>query len=183
NSRFGSTSPSTTTFRTPFRMTLDIRMDLGHNTEEQDVILKMRIKPPLAGTRATADTIKNRYMNAQSSNAFSDIYRVILRFADSLALSRSQTERMQAQQKVLISRADTVYGTLAKYLANLPSDYSAKEAAAHVKQASDDMWNIIYGEAPFLKELLTPGQIRLLPGAIFQMVTVPNYKGRFFYGF
>ena len=44
------------------------------------------------------------------------------------------------------------------------------------------MWTIIYAETPCLKELLTPGQIRLLPGALREMVTIPNYKGRFFYG-
>ena len=90
NSRFGSTSPATTTFRTPFRITLDISMQLGHNADEQSVVLNMRIKPPLVGTRATADTIKNRYMGSTSSNGFSDIYKLMLRFADSLALTRER---------------------------------------------------------------------------------------------
>jgi hypothetical protein len=182
NSRFGSTSPATTTFRTPFRITLDISMQLGHNTDEQAVVLAMRIKPPLVGTRATADTIKNRYMGATSSNGFSDIYKLMLRFADSLALSRDQSERVQARQKWLIAQADTVFGNLAKHLAELPKDFNAKEAAASVKKAQDDMWAIIYAEKPFLMELLTPGQVRLLPGGLREMVMVPNYKGRFFYG-
>lgn len=183
NPRFGSTSPATNTFRTPFRITLDIRMDLGHSSEEQDVILKMRIKPPLAGTRATADTIKSRYMSGQSSNAFSDIYRLMLRYADSLALSREQTERVQARQKILIGRADSLFGALGGYLAALPADFSAKDAATHVRKAQDDIWAIIYGEAPFLTELLTPGQVRLLPGGLREMVMTPNYRGRFYYAF
>jgi len=182
NSRFGSTSPATTTFRTPFRMTLDISMQLGHNTDEQAVVLNMRIKPPLVGTRATADTIKNRYMGSTGSNGFSDIYKLMLRFADSLALTRDQSEKVQARQKKLIAQADSVFGDLAKHLASLPMEFNAKEAATRVKNAQDDMWNIIYAERSYLLELLTPGQIRLLPGGLREMVMIPNFKGRFFYG-
>jgi hypothetical protein len=181
NPRFGNTSPSASTFRSPFRMTLDIRMNLGHDAQEQDVILKMRVKPALKGTRASADTLKNRYMNNTSSNAFMDIYKLMLRYADSLALSRDQSEKVQARQKVLIARADSVFGGLAEYLAKLPESYSAKDAAKHVTDASTAMWDIIYAEGPWIKELLTPGQLRLLPGGLREMVTLPGFKGRFFY--
>ena len=181
NPRFGNTSPSASTLRSPFRMTLDVRMNLGHDAQEQDVILKMRVKPALKGTRASADTLKARYMNSLSSNAFMDIYKLMLRYADSLALSRDQSEKVQARQKMLIARADTVFGGLAEYLAKLPESYSAKDAAKHVTDASTAMWEIIYAEGPWIKELLTPGQIRLLPFGLREVVTVPGFKGRFFY--
>ncbi|HTE46454.1 MAG TPA: carboxypeptidase-like regulatory domain-containing protein [Gemmatimonadaceae bacterium] len=183
NPRFGNTSPSNTTFRTPFRLTLDVRLDLGHDAQEQALILNLRVKPPLVGTRASADTIKSRYMGAAGSNGFSDIYKLMLRYADSLALTREQTEKVQAQQKVLQARADSVFSILAKYLAALPSDFNAKDALKHVTDASEDVWTIIYAEVPFLKELLTPGQIRLLPEAMRNMVITPNFRGHFYYGF
>ena len=107
----------------------------------------------------------------------------MLRYADSIALTRDQSDRVQQRQKWLIARADSVYGDLAKYLVALPSEFSAKEAAKHVADSATDMWNIIYAETPWLEELLTPGQIRLLPGSLREMVTTPNYKGRFYYGF
>jgi hypothetical protein len=184
NPRFGNTNPSANTFRSPFRLTLDVRMTLGHSSQEQAVVLNLRVKPPLAGTRATVDTIKNRYLlgNASGANGYSDIYKLMLRFADSLALSRDQVEKIQARQKVMLSRADSLYGELAKYLVALPPDFSAKDAAKRVADAETDIWNIIYGEAPFLKELLTPGQIRLLPPPLFNMVTSPKPGGRFYYG-
>ena len=184
NPRFGNTSPSTSTFRTPFRVSLDVKIDLGHNQQEQSVILGMRIKPPLVGTRAPFDTLKIRYLNGTAGpNGFSDIYKVMLRYADSIALTRDQSERVQARQKQLAARADSVYGELAKYLVALPSDFSAKDAAKHVADTNNDMWNIIYAETPWLKELLTPGQIRLLPGSLRDMITLPNFKGRFYFGF
>ena len=184
NSRFGNTDPALNTFRSPFRMTLDVRMRLGPNPNEQSVVLNMRIKPPLAGTRATADTIKNRYVcGASGTNGYSDIYRFMLRLADSLALSREQVGKLQAEQKVMRARADTVYGALANYLAGLPKEYDVKDAAKHVTDAENEMWKLIYAEAPFLRETLTSGQARLLPLPLFQMVTStlpPN--GRFFFG-
>lgn len=185
NPRFGSTNPGTTTFRAPFRITLDVRVDYGHNSDEQSVILAMRLKPPLVGTRASADTLKARYLKGTASgvSGYSDIYRIMLRFADSIALSREQTEKVTERQKFLYARADSVYGVLGKYLADLPPDYSPKDAAKHVTDASNDVWKIIYDEAPWLKELLTPGQIRLLPFGLREMVMIPNSKNRFYYGF
>ncbi len=187
NSRFGNTDPALSTFRSPFRMTLDVRMRLGPNPQEQSVVLNMRVKAPLAGTRATVDTIKYRYVcgSPNGGNGYSDIYRLLLRFADSLALSRDQVEKLQVQQKVMRARADSVYGVLANYLVALPKDYDVKDAAKHVTDTENDMWKIIYGEAPFLKGMLTNGQVRLLPFGIFGMVTAPPgapQTGRFFFG-
>jgi hypothetical protein len=183
NPRFGNTNPSTSTFRTPFRVTFDVRIDLGHNSQEQSVILAMRIKPPMAGTRASYDTLKARYLNGTAGpNGYSDIYKIMLRLADSLALSRQQSEQMQGRQKFLAARADSVYGALARYLVELPANFSSKDAAKHVATTNDDMWKIIYSEAPWLKELLTPGQIRLLPAPLRDMVLIKDYRGRFYFG-
>jgi len=74
-----------------------------------------------------------------------------------------------------------VFGGLAGYLAKLPESYSAKDAAKRVTDAATAMWDIIYAEGPWIKELLTPGQLRLLPGGLREMVTTPGFKGRFFY--
>jgi hypothetical protein len=184
NPRFGDTRPSSSTFRTPFRVTLDVRMDLGPNRDEQSVILAMRVKAPLAGTRAVADTIKSRYLNMGNTNSgYSDVYKLMLHFADSIALSREQTEKVEARQKVMAARADSLYGVLANYLAQLPADYSAKEAAKHVDDANKEMWDLIYAERSYIKNLLEPAQIRLLPGGLREMVLDPTFKGQFYYSF
>jgi hypothetical protein len=179
NPRFGSTNPSTSTLRSPFRITLDIRYDYGRNGEEQRLDLNLRIKPPLVGTRASADTIKTRYLKS----GFTDLYFVMLRFADSLALTRAQTESIQAEEKVLLAKADTIYAGLAAYLVGLPPSYDATEAVKHVTAANDTAWKTIYAESPFIRELLTAGQLRRLPPPIFSMVTSEHPQGRFFFGF
>src|SRR5207302_55505 len=135
NPRFGASGPGTTTRRSPFRITLDVQMDLGRSAQEQQVEQTIRVRPSLYGTRATADSIKARYVKSQ----FSDIYAIMLRYADSLALSRNQTEQLQGEQKVLRAKADSVFGNLAGYLVALPEGYSVKEAALHVKDAGDSV--------------------------------------------
>jgi hypothetical protein len=186
NPRFGNTNPALTTFRSPFRMTIDVRYDYGPNRQEQAVVLALRKKAPLVGTRAAEDTIRQRYFCGSTSgtNGYSDIYRYMLRLADSLALSRDQVEKLQARQKLTQVRADSAYRELARYLVALPMEFSAKAAATRVTATDTDVWKMIYGEAPFLKGLLTSGQLRLLPGPIFSMVTTtsPNFSSRFFFG-
>ena len=113
-----------------------------------------------------------------------DIYGLLLTsFADSLALSREQVEKMLKQRIVLRAKADSIFGALAVYLAGLPPSYDPKEAVARETSAGTEVWAAVYAERTFLLELLTPGQIRRLPGSLFQMVTVPGYSGRFFYMF
>lgn len=179
NPRFGASAPATTTRRNPFRITLDVQVDLGRSVQEQQVEQNIRVRPSLYGTRASADTIKARYMKSQ----FSDVYAILLRNADSLALSRAQTEALQGEQKVLHAKADSIFAGVAAYLVGLPENYSVKEAAARVTAAGDSVWQVIYRERDFLKQTLTPGQIVLLPAPIRDMVVTPDYRGRFFFGF
>jgi hypothetical protein len=178
NPRFGASGPATTTRRSPFRITLDIQLSLGRSAQEQLVEQNVRVRPSLVGTRAPTDTIKARYLRS----GFSDIYAIMLQFSDSMALSRSQVETIQARQITLKARADTVYRDLAIYLSALPDKFSPGDAVKEVTKANDAMWKIIYAEKPFLVETLTPGQVRLLPFGLHDMVLTPNFKGRFFYG-
>jgi len=66
---------------------------------------------------------------------------------------------------------------------NLPGGYDRKEAIKRITDAGDSVWTEINAEGPFLKKLLTPGQMRLLPVPIFNMITAPNIHFRFFFGF
>jgi hypothetical protein len=178
NPRFGASGPSTTTRRNPFRITLDVQLDLGRSADEQRVEQTIRVRPSLYGTRAPVDSIKNRYIRS----SFTDLYAVMLRFADSLALSRDQTERVQARQVLLKARADSIFGDLARYLVALPESFDVKDAAKHVTDTGDSAWKVIYAERDFLSATLTPGQIHLLPPPIQQMIITPDFKGKFFFG-
>ncbi|HEX3867160.1 MAG TPA: hypothetical protein VHV78_10415, partial [Gemmatimonadaceae bacterium] len=75
-----------------------------------------------------------------------------------------------------------MYAALAAYLVALPDAFDVKDAVKHVNDTNDAGWAAIYGERAFLTTTLTPGQIRLLPSPIQNMVLNPDFKGRFFFG-
>ena len=106
----------------------------------------------------------------------------MLRLSDSLALSREQGERLRARQVILHKRADSIYTILAIHLANLPEKFDKRDAAQRVSDARANLWQIIYSEREFVLTTLTTGQIRLLPAALREMVTTPEYKAMFFAG-
>jgi hypothetical protein len=178
NPRFGSSSPATTTMRIPFRMTLGVSLDLGHSYEEQQLALNLRVRPSLAGTRASVDSIKARFYRCCE---WTDVYLLLTRMSDSLALSRDQITAMQQQRVVMLAREDSIYAALANYLVTVPNDYDNKEVLKHVKAANDAALEVVFDQRTFLAKLLTKGQIRLLPSPLYRMVTDPTFKGRFYY--
>lgn len=177
NPRFGSSRPATNPYFAPFRATLDVRIDFGPSRDAQRLELNLRERPPLAGTRAASDSIKERYIRG----SFVGLYQSLLRMSDSLALSSAQAEQMQARDNFLRAQIDSIYGVLGTYLAALPRSYDASDALKRVKDANDAAWGAIYAEAPFLRQLLTPGQIRLLPRPLGAMLTTSNFNARFFF--
>ena len=180
NSRFGSTDLASTTRRSPCSaLTIDVEIGLGRTGDDQRAEQNLRIRPSLVGTRATADTIKARYLRS----AGTDIYALMLRLSDSLALSRSQVERFQARQKVLKQKADSIYSILAVYLANLPMSFDSRAVANRVSATRDSLWVTIRAERGFVLETLKPGQIRLLPGlGLREMIMNPADRSMFFSG-
>jgi hypothetical protein len=179
NPRFGAPLSASSSRLSPFRITLEFQMELGRSTAEQFLEQRLRMRPALISTRASVDTIKARYLRSE----FSDIYGIILRLADSLALSRTQTEQIQLQRARLRTQADQIYQGLAEYLAALPPDYSRKAALQRSAATNDAMWALIYREVPpFLAETLSPAQVVLLPSFVRLLVTKPGYRGRQVYG-
>jgi hypothetical protein len=104
-----------------------------------------------------------------------------MRMSDSLVLSRDQMQKIQLRRVSLTSRADTLYTALGIYLAALPMKYKDDDAEGKINETRDAMWKAIYAETPFLNELLSRGQVARLPLGMRQMLTVKDYKGRFFF--
>jgi hypothetical protein len=178
NPAFGNSQARFGVPRTPFRVTLDLSFNIGPSFQRQALAQNLRVRPHLVGTRAPADSLKNRYMRRN----FTDIYGVLLGLADSLALSRSQIDELQDERILLLRTADSIYTDLSVYLAALPANYDEKEALRRIDVANSRAWQAIYDEKPFLLRTLTPGQLRLLPHPLFQMLTVPGFQQRFFFG-
>jgi hypothetical protein len=172
NPRFGVTNPSSTTFRTPFRLSLDVRVSYGPSRQEQLFDMDLRSDPALVNSRATPTTIRNRLAN----QAITDLYGAIKTRADSLGLTRDQVDRISLREPTLFRRVDSLYTALATEFAALPPNYDRKAALHRVSETANLAWDWFYAEGPFIRELLTPEQQQRLPTPIREMLMTPKFR-------
>jgi hypothetical protein len=167
NPRFGNTRPSTTTLRAPFRLTLDVSIDLGRPIEEQQV--DRWLKPGRngrGGLRADAQELKRRY-----ERNVPDLYAIVLQQSDSLLLSRDQAEAIQKARAAYRVRIDSVWTDLASYLAALPDRYDAHEAYSRAQSAADGAWELTRVDIQHnMKTILNPVQLQLVPPVVKTLV-------------
>jgi hypothetical protein len=167
NPRFGNTRPSATTLRAPFRLTLDVSVDIGRQVEEQQV--DRWLKPGRNGRRgmkADAQELRRRY-----DRNVPDLYGVVLQQSDSLLLSRDQAEAMQGARAAYRVRMDSVWNTLATYLANLPDQYDAHEAYRRAEEGIDGAWELTRVDLQRnLPAILNPVQLQLIPSVVKTLI-------------
>jgi hypothetical protein len=177
NPRFGGTSPRSATLINPFRLTLDVRMDVGESVERQQVRRNLRANNGDVASRASADTIKNRFLTVSGLNAPQDIYGHILYFKDSLALSAAQIAHLEEFRKPFRAVIDSMYTDLANYLAALPAHYDAGEPARRIRETNDAAWRAMHGEGRTITAVLSPAQLHLLWSPIVATLTMPYTGG------
>ena len=170
NPRFGDTRPTATTIRAPFRMTLDVSIDIGRPIQEQQV--DRWLKPGRngrGGVKADAQDLKRRY-----DRNVPDLYAQVLQQTDSLLLSRDQVEALQKAHAGYRVELDTIWTSLARYLAALPDAYDSRAAYRHAEDAIDAAWELTRTDLRrVLPTILNPVQLELLPSIV---KTVYNAK-------
>jgi hypothetical protein len=138
NPRFGSPATLSALSRAPFRMTIDISMDLGQPVARQQ--LNKWLRPGRAGdagVRLAASDLKKRY----ESNV-PDPFRTVLLQTDSLLLNRAQVEALQNADKPYRAKMDSVWVKLATRLAGLPERFDDAEALRLQEAAVDEGWEV-----------------------------------------
>jgi hypothetical protein len=160
NPRFGDTRPGATTLRAPFRVTLDVSLDIGRPPAEQQLDRWLRSgRNGHLGQRFSADELKRRYVRNVP-----DPYRALLQESDSLLLTREQSEALEAAQTSYRTRADSVWGNLAAELAALGDHYDAAAALKRQEAAVDAVWALTRRDVQAtVPRILSPVQLRLAP--------------------
>ncbi|MFI5229671.1 MAG: carboxypeptidase-like regulatory domain-containing protein, partial [Gemmatimonadales bacterium] len=160
NPRFGTTSPALNTLRAPFRLTLDVSMNLGRPATEQQ--LERWLDPGRAGhpgSKLTVDELEKRYVRTVL-----DPFGPIVSQSDSLLLTTTQLDAVRAAQKRWQDMMNAHWNKLATYLAMLPDAYDVADAYKHQEDASDEGWALswqsVHDELP---KILTPVQLKILP--------------------
>ena len=161
NPRFGNTDPSSSTLRAPFRVTLDVGMNLGRDIFLQQV--ERALKPGrrgYPGPRLTVDDLKRRY-----STNLPEPYAAILQETDSLLLTGAQVAAVQAAQTKFAQKRDSLLTSLATYLASLGDTYDAREALARQEKTIAQGFEIARLDVrATLPSILSPIQLQMLPG-------------------
>ncbi len=160
NSRFASTQSQAALLRTPFRITLDIRVDLSAPSERQ--FLDRWVRPGrngFPGQRVQAAAIRRSYARTAP-----DAYDVILAESDSLMLSTKQQEALQNAARDYQTKRDAILDSLATYLAGLGDRYSEADALRRQHEALDSIWELGHVELKrTLPAILSRMQLRMLP--------------------
>jgi hypothetical protein len=161
NPRFGNTRPSATTFRTPFRVTLDLSMNFGPSGDEQQVRRMLRGgRDGNPGPRMDSTAVMRRYCGN-----LPDWYNEIILQTDSLLLTRDQVDSLRAARLEYQSRIRAHWGQLAARIVAIPDHYDVSEVVKLQTDATDAAWDLAREEAQrTLPRFLMPVQLRILPG-------------------
>lgn len=167
NNDFGRTRRNALAIANPFRLTLEVSVDLTPNSDEQQIARWLeRGRHGNDGPRLDSAALMKRY-----ERSLPDWYAGILDQADSLLLSREQVEKLQAARAAYVQRMTAHWGPTAAILASLPNNYDARSAVALQTEAADAAWEIARQEVQTtLPRILTPVQLGLLSPFVQQLL-------------
>ncbi len=161
NERFGNTRPTSTTVRAPFRMTLDVGIDIAPALSDQ--ILDRWLRAGRAGQPGTK--LSSAELARRFATTVPDPFAELLQQSDSLILSNDEVKQLQSVDTRYRAHVDGAWAELGAYLAGLPERYDASAASRRVDDTTDDLWEFSRTEVQrSLSEVLTPTQTAMLGG-------------------
>ena len=166
NPHFGDTRPRAIGVQNPFRITLVAKFDITVATPEVRTVRLLRPTRSAPGVRPPADTILTRLRSSGTSPL--DLIAGVLQFSDSLLLTSEQVAALQDTQAQRQKSADSTFRAMAATLAALPESF---DAAAVTEQFLASQRTVFDTDASVkvIKAILTPLQIRMLPGDVQRM--------------
>jgi hypothetical protein len=159
NPRFGSTRSAQSGVRVPFRITLDVNIDLGVPMEKQQAV---RLLDPGRRNRETG-RLSADSMVTLLQRQVPDLYTAILREPDSLLISPTQVEQLRAAQVGYRKRMDALWRSAGERLAALGERYDADAAMYTIDEATEQAWLLNRDELAELEKILSPIQMQLAP--------------------
>lgn len=178
NPRFGSTDPSRSLRRSPFRVTLEIQVNLSRPVEEQQVdrfLARGRTRP---GTLLDSAALKARY-----TRNVPNVYAWTLRDADTLLLTRAQVEALESAQMPYDAAMDSLWGKLAGEFSRLPRNFDPAAVLSRQEEYVSVAWELTRAAALRIRAILTPAQYDVVTWLVKSLVdTKGRVELRFFSG-
>ena len=154
NPLFGTTSQFRNTFRAPFIVTLDVRLEVGPDRETQ--FLESLLRPRASeGAALTLEQIKNRI-----ARAFNPIDQMLTQ-RDSIKLTGPQIDSIRIISKEYSLRRDSIATAMARYLMTRHGDYGGQDVREHWHQAGVESYRGLLRDVRAAIAIFTPEQIEL----------------------
>lgn len=158
NPRFGDTwAPGAVS---PFRITLDVRLNLGPSESRQIVGRLLDARRSRGSTNASDATT----LTARLRRSGPQPYRDLMELSDSLELSAEQVRALETADERLRMVTDSVWRGLAEWITTLPLDADERTVVARQRAATDRVWELARQSVQqTLRTLLSPRQLQMLP--------------------
>jgi hypothetical protein len=158
NPRFADTRPGHTLALNPFRIVLDVSLNLSTDYGLQRLRRAVEPVKTSEGYRLrSADSLTSFYLKHTS-----DIYKWLVYQSDSLLLTRAQVTALQHADSIYSARVRAVYEPLGEFLAN--SHGTAGPAQLDSVQATEKRyWKIFWEQPEIADSIITPVQRELVP--------------------
>ena len=133
NPRFGSTRASETALRAPFRVSLDVRLELGQPLRQKEFERFLEMAPLRQNhERAPVDSLRARLADYEVGN----YYDALLRMRDSLLLTRDQVTALETARAAYMVRADAIWRDIATFIATRTDGYDVNDIRRRVDETA-----------------------------------------------
>jgi hypothetical protein len=173
NQRFGSTRPQQSVNRaSPVTITALIQLDLGPTRERQQLTQMLDRGRTSQGQMAAEPQLRSQYV---TGGVVPNPFISMLRQAEMLKLTPEQGDSIATLNRFYMTRLDSIWTPVAKYLSQLPKGpYDQDDAYSRYKAAREASVDLLLEYAPQVKNLLTSEQKRLLPQSLMNNMD-PKY--------
>ncbi|HEY4218943.1 MAG TPA: carboxypeptidase-like regulatory domain-containing protein [Gemmatimonadaceae bacterium] len=151
NPLFGSTSQFRNTYRSPFMLTVDVKLEVGRDRETQYLTSLLQLRPT-DGDSLSLQQIKFRI--ARSFNPLDQIVAV----KDSLSLTAAQVDSIKAIGQRFSVIRDSIVTDLARYLATRHGNYDGEQVRERWHAAGIASYTAYLKEVRLALALFTPAQ-------------------------
>jgi hypothetical protein len=179
NARFADTRPANTVLRNPFRIVVDVSLNLSTDYDLQQLRRAVEpVKGPEGWIRRSADSLATFYLSNTS-----DIHKVLLSESDSLFLSASQMTALRRADSVYSARVRAVYVPLGQFLSK-GNGGAGKAELDSVQVTQKAYWKIFWEQPEIADSIITPVQRELIP-LMKNLLSVPKENrehSQFYFG-
>lgn len=160
NSQFGTARPAVPGARAPFRVTLDVSMDLSVAYPMQQ--LRRAIEPVRGPSGAWQRRSEDAITAAYLASATSSLARAVLADADSLLLTPDQVRRLEAIDARYAPEVRAIFRPLGAYLAN-GSGRAGRAELDSAERTVRAYRMLSWSHVDEVASVLTPLQLELFP--------------------